>query len=57
VLDVLGPAYAPRDPRDVYIDNTVLDDCKVEEKEAIVQEGEAEVRRLSEQAAAQDVRQ
>jgi fatty acid desaturase len=48
VLDVLGPAYAPRDPRDVYIDNTVLDDCKVEEKEAIVQEGEAEVRRLAE---------
>jgi fatty acid desaturase len=48
VLDVVGPAYAPRDPRDVYIDNTVLEDCsQVEEKEEIVREGEAEVRRLA----------
>jgi fatty acid desaturase len=47
VLDVVGPDYAPRDRRDVYIDNTVLDDGVVEDKEAIVREGEAEKRRLS----------
>lgn len=49
VLDVVGPEYAPRDRRDVYIDNTVLDDGVVEEKEAIVREGEAEKKRLSEE--------
>jgi hypothetical protein len=46
VLDVLGPDYAPRDARDVYIDNTVLEDVEVEEKDEIVREGEAEKRRL-----------
>jgi fatty acid desaturase len=47
VIDVLGPAYAPRDPRDVYIDNTVLEDCRVEEKDEIVREGELEKKRLA----------
>ena len=47
VLDVVGPEYAPRDRRDVYIDNTVLDDGVVEDKEAIVREGEAEKQRLN----------
>jgi fatty acid desaturase len=47
VLDVLGPAYAPRDRRDVYIDNSVLEDCIVEEKDEIVREGEREKQRLT----------
>ena len=36
VLDVLGPAYAPRDLREVHIDNTVLEDDVVEEKAEIL---------------------
>ncbi len=40
VLDVLGPAYAPRDPREVHIDDTVLDDDVVEDKADILREGE-----------------
>jgi fatty acid desaturase len=44
VLDVLGPDYAPRG-RDVHIDNSVLDDDVVEEKDAILREGEEEVRK------------
>jgi fatty acid desaturase len=47
VLDVVGPDYAPGDRRDVYIDNTVLDDGVVEDKEAIVREGEVEKQRLA----------
>jgi fatty acid desaturase len=47
VLDVLGPSYAAREFRGVHIDNTVLDDCVVEEKEQIVAEGEQEKRRLA----------
>jgi hypothetical protein len=38
VLDVLGPAYAPRDQSDVYIDNTVLEDVRVDEKPDILRE-------------------
>src|SRR5262249_20762739 len=38
VLDVLGPAYAPRDRSDAYIDNTVLDDVRVDEKADILRE-------------------
>jgi hypothetical protein len=46
VLDVLGPDYALRTADDVYSDNTVLDQEVVEDKAAILREGEAEVRRL-----------
>jgi len=48
VLDVLGPEFAAQEFRGVHIDNTVLDDCTVEEKEQIVAEGEQEKRRLAE---------
>ena len=48
VIDVLGPDYAAREFRGVHIDNTVLDDCQVEEKEQIVAEGEREKERLAE---------
>jgi fatty acid desaturase len=40
VLDVLGPAYAPRD-NSVYIDNSVLDGERVEDKVEILREGNA----------------
>jgi fatty acid desaturase len=45
VLDVLGPLHAPRDRSEVHIENTVLDGEEVEEKDAILREGEAEVER------------
>ncbi len=45
VLDVVGPEYAPK-ARDVHIDNSVLDDDNVDEKDAILHEGEEEKRRL-----------
>jgi hypothetical protein len=32
VLDVLGPEYAPADHADVFIDNTVLDGVRVDDK-------------------------
>jgi hypothetical protein len=38
VLDVLGPAYASRNPSDVHIDNTVLEDVRVDEKADILRE-------------------
>ena len=47
VLDVLGPDYAPRDGREVHIDNTVLEDDEVEEKAEILREGELEKRRAA----------
>jgi fatty acid desaturase len=50
VLDVLGPGYAAREFHGVHIDNTVLEDCVVEEKNEILKEGEQEKRRLTEQA-------
>jgi fatty acid desaturase len=37
VLDVLGPAYAARS-REIYVDNTVLEDDEVDEKDAILRE-------------------
>jgi fatty acid desaturase len=52
VLDVLGPDYAPQSFRGVHIDNSVLEDDEVEEKAEILREGEAEARRLAEQAQA-----
>jgi fatty acid desaturase len=50
VLDVLGPDYAAREFHGVHIDNTVLEDCEVEEKEQILAEGEREVQRVAEEA-------
>jgi fatty acid desaturase len=47
VLDVLGPDYAAKAFRGVHIDNTVLEDCEVEDKNAILEEGEQEKRRLA----------
>jgi fatty acid desaturase len=44
VLDVVGPDYAPT-ARDVHIDNSVLEDEQVEEKDAILREGEEQKRR------------
>lgn len=41
VLDVLGPAYHHR-AAEVYIDNAVLEGEQVEEKDEILQQGEAE---------------
>ena len=41
VLDVLGPAYHHQ-AAEVYIDNDVLDGEEVEEKDEILQQGEAE---------------
>jgi fatty acid desaturase len=38
VLDVLGPEYAPR-TQDVFIDNSVMEGDKFEEREEIIQEG------------------
>ncbi len=51
VLDVLGPDYAPREFHGVHIDDTVLEDVEVEEKAEILREGEAEVQRLTAEAA------
>jgi fatty acid desaturase len=47
VLDVLGPEYAAREFHGVHIDNTVLEDCVVEEKEQILAEGEQEAKRVA----------
>ncbi|HVS36385.1 MAG TPA: fatty acid desaturase [Gemmataceae bacterium] len=51
VLDVLGPDYAPRDARDVHIDDSVLEDDEVEEKAEILREGELEKRRAAGQTS------
>jgi fatty acid desaturase len=51
VVEVLGPAYAAREFHGVHIDNSVLEDDEVEEKTEILREGEAEARRLAEQAS------
>ena len=50
VLDVLGPDYAPRDRREVHIDDSVLEDDEVEEKADILREGELEKRRAAGEA-------
>jgi hypothetical protein len=42
VVDVLGPEYAPRGEREIYIDNSVLEQNEVEEKEEILRQGEQE---------------
>jgi fatty acid desaturase len=47
VLDVLGAEYAAKEFHGVHIDNSVLDDCEVEEKAQIVAEGEDEKRRMA----------
>ncbi len=46
VLEVVGHDYAPR-ARDVHIDNSVLEDEQVEDREAILREGEEEKRRAT----------
>jgi fatty acid desaturase len=46
VLDILGPEYAPRDPTDVFIDNSVLEGVRVDEKAEILREGEIEIERV-----------
>ena len=47
---MLGPDYAAKEFRGVHIDNSVLEDCEVDEKAEIVQEGAAEARRLADAA-------
>jgi fatty acid desaturase len=39
VIDILGPEYAGH-KHPVYLDHSVLEDCVVEEKDAIIQDGE-----------------
>lgn len=48
VVDVLGPEYCRRDV-EVYIDNEVLEDEKVEEKDDILRQGEEEKRKRLEE--------
>jgi fatty acid desaturase len=53
VLDVLGPQFAAKEFRGVHIDDTVLEDEEVEDKDAILREGREESQRVAAQAAAQ----
>ena len=53
VLDVLGPEYAAKEFHGVHIDNTVLDDCVVDEKDDVIEEGEQEAKRVAEANAAE----
>jgi hypothetical protein len=41
-VDVLGDNYASKSFRGVHIDNTVLDDNEVDDKEGIINTGERE---------------
>jgi fatty acid desaturase len=52
VVDVLGPAYAPHEFRDVYIDNSVLEGRNVtaKEKDEILGEGAREADRVRQEA-------
>jgi hypothetical protein len=52
VVEVLGPDYAPREFRDVYIDNSVLEGQIVteREKEEIIIDGAREAERVRRQA-------
>jgi hypothetical protein len=52
VVDVLGPEYAPHQFRDVYIDNSVLENQNVtaREKEEIVIDGAREAARVRSEA-------
>jgi fatty acid desaturase len=43
VLDVLGPDYVSRDPAEVFIDNSVLEGVRVDEKAEILREGETAI--------------
>jgi hypothetical protein len=54
VIDVLGPKCAPREFRDVYIDNSVLEGRNVSdlEKREIIEEGAREAERASAEAHA-----
>jgi fatty acid desaturase len=54
VVDVLGPEYAPREFRDVYIDNSVLEgrDVSEFEKREIMDEGAREAERARKAARA-----
>jgi hypothetical protein len=38
-VDVLGPDYSTKVRHEIYLDHSVLDDCEVEEKDAILREG------------------
>jgi hypothetical protein len=52
VIDILGPEYAGhRHP--VHLDHSVLEDCEVEEKEAIIQDGEQAANRAAPPGVAQ----
>ena len=44
MLEVVGPDYRP-EAQDVHIDNSVLEDEQVEDREAILKEGEEEKRK------------
>jgi fatty acid desaturase len=46
VLDVIGPAYAPGEVREVYLDHSVLEDDIVEDKDSIIRDGEEDRERL-----------
>lgn len=50
VVDVLGDSYASKVYHEVHIDNSVLDDCEVDEKQEIIKVGEADIEK-SRQAA------
>jgi hypothetical protein len=52
VVDVLGPAHAPQEFRDVFIDNAVLENRNVSENEKreILAEGEREAERARQEA-------
>jgi hypothetical protein len=54
VVEVLGPDYAPREFRDVYIDNSVLEGQIVteQEKEEILDDGAREAERVRREARA-----
>jgi fatty acid desaturase len=43
VVDVLGDSYSQKTYHDVHIDNTVLDDCEVEDKQGIINVGIADI--------------
>ncbi len=51
VLDVVGPEFAANEFRGVFIDNSVLEDVKVEEKEVILAEGAREQQRVADLAS------
>jgi hypothetical protein len=51
VVEVLGPAYAPRQLAEVYIDNDVLEQEQVEDKAEILRQGEEEIRKQRERMA------